>query len=414
MNIANIHERNNNKVRSFTETELKVINIVKQYVTATEVGVYDDFFSLGGKSIHVVSLLEHFDNISVYEFYTNPTVSFLCTKYKTRSWKHEIDKLELKKSIGCIPDQEYYFITGGGFIVCHLIQEILKVKPHAHVVCMLRNRAKYEQLCLLEQTNSRFSIIEGDLLKVNMGLHFETLPNITHIIHAAAHVDHLKPSSVMYETNVLGTLEVMKLFSFFPSAKLILLSTVAVTMFNKKHLFFAKSIRFHKPNYLNVERYQSSGYACTKAEAEAVVQYMCEKNPILLKNTTILRLGRIGAHSVSGQWENENDFHNMLLQAVKELGTAPRLSWAYTDNTPVDKICSQIVNWKHTPGRIHFVHSFMKPTRWYYPSGVVIMEDEKWIQTELIRLRNKDLKQRIGIYNSFMSQRNNLQDENKK
>lgn len=117
---------------------------------------------------------------------------------------------------------------------------------------------------------------------------------------------------------------------------------------------------------------------------------MCLKHPVLIINMTIVRLGRIGAHSASRDWENNNDFHSMLLHSVVELGTAPKVSWSYSDMTPVDQISRRLIKWELKPGRIHFLHSIFKPTRWYYPSKTKIIKKYIYILSKVILKDGKD------------------------
>jgi thioester reductase-like protein len=141
----------------------------------------------------------------------------------------EIPKTIRRKNINGDLGNQTIFLTGvTGFLGSHIFKDLI-TKTQYHIYLLIRPEKnetdstsrlqdtvkKFNLNIDIEEVSSRFSIFEGDIAKLNLGLNqndYHKIQNtIDAVIHAAARVHHLKPYSMLKKANVDGTFEILKL-----------------------------------------------------------------------------------------------------------------------------------------------------------------------------------------------------------
>ncbi|XP_046670010.1 polyketide synthase HetM-like [Homalodisca vitripennis] len=178
------------------------------------------------------------------------------------------------------------------------------------------------------------------------------------VIHAAAQVNLILPFNALYNTNVLGTRNVL-LFSAKSKIKPVhYISTNAV---------FPSGLRDVKEN-VDMNQFCNqleSGYSQTKWLAEQQVLAAIEKGlPV-----AIYRCGNVGGSRLVGGW-NPADFNLYMLSGVLKTGFAPDIKWQI-ELTPVDfvsQVITQLVcNLHESVGKIfHLVNNNTLPCQNLY------------------------------------------------
>ena len=187
------------------------------------------------------------------------------------------------------------FITGGtGQVGSHLVEYLLKTKKLGiripqDILCLVRNNNTADHLKKLHVT-----IIEGNLTNHEVLTKIFQEEEISSVFHIAANVYVYSSYEEMYETNVLGTRELLKCFvqsralNFIHTSSIIVYNPAAATSFNGE-----------KNNYEFTERSPTGTlspdrdvpYAITKRIAESEVKEFARSNP--KKRFIITRLGPI-------------------------------------------------------------------------------------------------------------------------
>jgi thioester reductase-like protein len=261
-------------------------------------------------------------------------------------------------------------LTGAtGFLGIHLL-DILLEKTTAHIYCLMRRSGEMNLLDRLKMVSSfyglessitadRITTLEGDLSGPQAGLPsliFSRLSEtVDAIYHCAADVNWALDYSGLRQTNVLPTVELLRL---------------ACTE-KKKHFIFVSSISvcyaYHGPEYVSektplFEQLDSIhlGYAQSKLVSEALCTQAYERGlPV-----TIHRPALILGSSVTGL-SNQDDLVSRVIKGCISMGCAPDLDWP-VDACPVNEVADAICRLSqsaHPRHRItHLVHP--QPRRW--------------------------------------------------
>ena len=239
-------------------------------------------------------------------------------------------------------------LTGAtGFVGAFLLYELLQ-QTSADIYCLVRAdstdtvRTKLEN-CLKsyliweEDFPSRIIPVMGDLSKPLLGLSeskfHELADNIDVIYHNGARVHHALPYSVLRDTNVLGTQEVLRLACQTKAKPVHFIS--ATSVFSDTNKSGERIIREH--DSIDGEQLPADGYSQSKWVAEKLVQAAGDRGlPVY-----IYRLGRISGHSKTGVF-NKNDFLYQLIIGCVELGSIPDVEMMQ-DVIPVDYAVRAII-----------------------------------------------------------------------
>jgi thioester reductase-like protein len=239
-------------------------------------------------------------------------------------------------------------LTGAtGFLGSFLLFDLLR-QTRSDVYCLVRcsdveqgrtriHRSLQHYTAVDSYESSRIIPVQGDVSKPRLGLsawEFERLAaNVDAIYHNAAVVNWLYTYAQLRPTNVLGTLEVIRLASLFKLKPLHYISTVAacpledtfeVTVVNEQPLVKDAGVLY-------------GGYPQSKWVAEQLV-LRAQSLGLMVR---IYRPGIITGHSQTGAW-NTTDATCRMIKLAVEAGVTPDLD-AAVDMTPVDYVSSAIV-----------------------------------------------------------------------
>lgn len=194
-----------------------------------------------------------------------------------------------------------YFFTGfPGFLATSLVKRIIETKTDIHHFYLLVlphfiEKAEQEVKKIVEGTDlttSHFTIIPGDITKVNLKLPIKLIDQleeeITHIFHLAAIYDLAVPKDLAYEVNVLGTKNINDWILTLKNVKRYVYFSTAYISGTREGLILE--------NDLDMSQQFKNHYEWTKFEAEKLVQKVIEQVP-----TTIIRPGIVRGHSKTGE-----------------------------------------------------------------------------------------------------------------
>lgn len=238
------------------------------------------------------------------------------------------------------------FLTGAtGFLGIHALSELLQ-QTDATVVCLVRAKSQKEAISRIETIAhhhdlnldmSRVKVILGDLSLPHLGMEEQAweqcCAEISSIYHCGAEVNLMKSYEQLKETNLHGTLEVVRLACSQVKKYLCYASTLSV---------FVASDRA-SGTCLESWRLENSGkmyggYAQTKWAAEYYLHQLADLN------ADIFRFGLITGHSSSGK-SSQQDYLKMFIKGLCTLGKIPENSNPdlFLDCTPVDYAAKAMV-----------------------------------------------------------------------
>lgn len=230
-------------------------------------------------------------------------------------------------------DIKTVFLTGAtGFLGAQLVEQLLK-QTRAEIRCLVRggtNRESLDRLvgklkdhgiALTVGELSRIVAVPGDLGTAGFGLSessFEELASdVDLIFHAGAEVNHVLPYEHLRATNVLGTVEVLRLAALGGGVPVHLMSSVAVF-----GLAFADQDRVFSERDLPIRgEIPDNGYIETKRVAEELLWRIGERGLPVSAYRLGLLIGSGGSGGV-----NEDDFLWRVLKASVLCGQAPDIS----------------------------------------------------------------------------------------
>lgn len=333
-----------------TPTERKIVVIWQELLQKNQISLTDNFFDLGGNSLLVSRLsLKIFQdfNISIPAkiFIDLPFISVLAeyidsqgTQYSTISAvqeeiKHDTvlpeDILPSKNPNPNIKSPRGILLTGaGGFLGIYLLRELLTATD-AKIYCLIR-KGEFESAAkrLIETihkfhleneislTNRRIIIITGDISFDKFGISAEQYNSLAEkidvIYHCGAQVNTMASYSNLRNSNVQGTLEIIKFATQTINKSIHYISTLSAAYKLDANGNFAEEFPGNEENNL------VGGYAITKWVSERLLTQI--KNRGL--TVSIYRSGYILGQSDTGI-TNLNDALLLLIKGCIQLGFAP-------------------------------------------------------------------------------------------
>jgi thioester reductase-like protein len=367
--LANIAPRN--------ELERWIANIWQKVLNIETIGVFDNFFDLGGHSLFASRLLTQlrqefgielplsalFEATNIAELaqtierVRQKSSSPLSTKGTTIDLWGEVKLDPAITSTGQSPIRSSIpssiLLTGAtGFLGAFLLYELLQ-QTSASISCLVRpsgksqaTREAFQKLQTHLQTFglwdegflSRLSVLVGDLALPQLGLSSEEFRQLAEqtdaIYHAGAWVNFTYPYSVLKPANVFGTQEILRLASLGPLKPVHFISTIAVFI-SPKYDPTQLILEDDSPN--SCEELHT-GYAESKWVAEKLVTEAKGRGiPV-----SIYRPAIVTGHSQTGVF-NANDFVLRMLKSCIELKQAPALDLSMYI-APVDYVSKAIVS----------------------------------------------------------------------
>ncbi|MBW4537465.1 MAG: amino acid adenylation domain-containing protein [Pleurocapsa minor HA4230-MV1] len=362
-----------NYIAPRTANEQKMADIWQE-VLGVQVGIYDNFFDLGGHSLLIVRLFARIRNVFKIDLpfqflFDAPILINFVGKLESFQTQEETETqtLDLKQeafldcTISLQNSQFQYpkvinniFLTGAtGFLGAFLLAELLR-QTEADIYCLVRadnlaeGKQKIEQSLvnyLLWQDDfiARIIPVLGDLSQPFLGLSdakFQSLATAIDLIyHNGAWVHHAMPYSTLKAANVLGTKEILRLASTEKIKPVHFISTISVfsgvnNSGSQVISEIAKIDNFAAPE---------GGYVQSKWVADKLVNLARDRGlPVI-----IYRPGGISGDSTTGVF-NPHDFLYRLLIGCIELGAIPQGD--FLDSLmPVDYVSQAIVSISRQP-----------------------------------------------------------------
>ncbi|MFG7944029.1 carboxylic acid reductase [Streptomyces cacaoi] len=210
-----------------------------------------------------------------------------------------------------------------------------------------------------ELAADRLDVLAGDITEPRLGLDEATWERLADevdlIVHAGALVNHVLPYHHLFDANVLGTAELIRLSLTGRLKPFVHVSSVAVARSRKgRPLDEDADVRTALP-VQPVDGGYASGYATSKWAGEVLLR---EAHDLCGLPVTVFRPSMVLAHSQHPGQLNAHDTFGRLLFSLLATGVAPasfyRTSGAsrpHYDGLPVDFVTSSIVALtRNTPG----------------------------------------------------------------
>ncbi|HEU5376092.1 MAG TPA: amino acid adenylation domain-containing protein [Ktedonobacteraceae bacterium] len=373
-----------------TVLESQLVAIWSQLLGVERVGVYDDFFALGGHSLLTVRLVSEIERLcgkrlplaSIFQGRTIDTLAQILSRsaeVETSPWSQALETtsqkvdlpseatLDLATCPEVWPDEfnaepANVLLTGAsGFLGTFLLADLLK-HTSANVYCLVRARHSEHARQKLQRSledalewqpefSARIKPVIGDLALPRLGLSEETSEELARCIdaiyHNGAQVNMLYPYEELKAANVQGTREIISLATRYRVKPLHYISTLSV--FPHKGETRIQYVR-EQDSLDDFHEHIRDGYAQSKWVAEKIVTIARSRGlPVV-----IYRPGRITGHSQSGFWRSEDVLYRMI-KGCLQLGMCPIFSTNDTlEMTPVDFVSRAIVSLsgrKSSPGQ---------------------------------------------------------------
>ncbi len=354
--------------------EKQLAEIWSELLDIEPIGIYDNFFDLGGHSLLIVQLLSRIEKTMKIELplsyvLKEPTIAgfikaidmldssvhALSIKEETHvDWESEVTldpTIQPEVEFVEFPTEpEHIFLTGAtGFLGAFLLYELIQ-QTTANIYCLVRasnieeGRQKIQinlerYMLWSDKLSSRIIPVVGDLSKPLLGLTDEDFKDLASkldlIYHAGALVNLVYPYSALQPTNVLGTQEILRLASQGKVTPVHFISTIDVL---KPLIFHQRKAAIREDERLAYGKELTRGYTQTKWVAEQLIMAAQDRGiPV-----SIYRPGMISGNSQTGAYHT-NDLMARIIKGMIQMGSAPDLD-KWVNITPIDYASQAIVH----------------------------------------------------------------------
>jgi len=340
-----------NKLIALTKTQKLLCKIWEDCLQIENIDIQDSFFQLGGGSLASIEILHRINRefctgLSLVDFFNSPSIFQLSTLIDSnqnvsakKTVSSEVLKVDSSLSTYDIRYNkphlkvnkiENILLTGvTGFVGVHLLFSLLET-TNANIYCVIRGsedieiRNRFNQKLHKYKLNAyvnerRIYLIKGDLSKPSLNLSSQRLDDLSKkidiIYHCGAHVHHVFPYEALKPTNVLGTVEIIKLAITHKVKPIYFISTVGAAIRLDKEGDISEDF----PGEDIIQK--PIGYYQTKWVSEKLLTNLKQMgHPV-----SIFRLGRISGGSRNGICNFERDHFQLLIKSCIEMGYAPDL-----------------------------------------------------------------------------------------
>ncbi|MFZ2958257.1 MAG: amino acid adenylation domain-containing protein [Candidatus Ozemobacteraceae bacterium] len=389
--------RARNFVPPSTPVEQSIAKVWQEVLGLSEIGVHDNFFSLGGNSLKVVSVVAKLQKnfeVSVNQLFEYQTITALASRLSIKSnnlknklaelkeQAREFDEAAAEADTESVPSEmvgaeqqakyrcaiEKYqhldlaavrpyqniLLTGAtGYLGVHLAGELLAT-TNCHIYLLVRGSDSQQAVARVqtktgyyfgEQTwtkwgmDKRVTVINGSLEQEKLGLSPEVyeklVTTVDVIIHAAANVKHYGHYNEFWQSNVQGTNVLLQFAQTGKRKDFNYISTVSIA---SGVVAAQKQVLFTEED-ADVGQELENYYLKTKLEAEKAV--IAARSSI---NANIFRVGNIVFHSVTGVYQDniEDNAFFSLLKSFINLGVVPTIM-DDAEFSYVDRVARSIV-----------------------------------------------------------------------
>jgi amino acid adenylation domain-containing protein/thioester reductase-like protein len=376
------------------EIEMRILQVWKEVIGIEDVGIDNNFFSIGGTSIKalaVVSQLSREIDINIDHLYTHGTVAEIAKSVtwqkdsmkmriqeikedlkseNPKTWriseerekqldmdhKAYVEKIE-KENLPSLTEKRDYrhiLLTGStGLLGANLLDEILRVTgAQLHLLIKADSREEAEGSLKKRLTHyfgknyydtnkERFHVFYGDIREEKLGITDEQYEKLSEIIdavvHTAADVRHYGMYEDFYKVNVAGTEYLLELAAQKKKKDFHHMSTMGVGTGNiegKSTLLFSEFCHDEGQKDENV-------YLKTKLESEKKILSYREEGI----DASIYRVGHLVCHSQTGIFQEniEMDAFYAQLKGFVTLGGIPNIGGMFLDMSFVDHTAAAFV-----------------------------------------------------------------------
>ena len=335
-----------------------------------DVGLYDDFFELGGTSVMLARLAPRLANrfsidLPVQELFHTPSVAGVSTMieaYRREGRRALAGRVHMEQLVrdceldldinldlprGDFESPRRILLTGAtGYLGSFLLEQLM-ARTAATVHCLLRandtrhgierirtSLSKYQ--LWNESFAQRLVVVPGDLAKPQLGLDAtqwnELAESIDVIYHNGARVNFVYPYSKVREPNVEGTKTILRLASTSRIKAVHHVSTIDVLQ-----TVMRRPLREVEPPDHNIEEVPA-GYTGSKWAAERAINEARKKGlPV-----AVYRPAQILGHTVTGATQT-SDYLVIFVRGFLRMGILPVFP-RIIDNVPVDYVSKAIVH----------------------------------------------------------------------
>ena len=394
-----------------TPLEEQLAAIWRELLGLERVGVYDDFFAVGGHSLLTVRLVTQIEKqlgkrLPLTVVFQGRTIEALAKALllhtATSPWSAAIEtpssSAEVNLPAEAVLDLDScpevwpgeldlepasILLTGAtGFLGTFLLAELLQ-RTSADIYCLVRAASESKGQEKLQRAlehaqlwqpafGNRMKPVIGDLARPLLGLSEQAFERLARAIDAIYHNGALVNMVYAYEDlkapNVLGTKEIIRLATSHKIKPLHYVSTLSV--FPHRGATRIQHVR-EQESIDEYHEYVRGGYAQSKWVAEKLVTIARSRG----LPTVIYRPGRITGHSQSGVWPTD-DVLCRLIKGCIQLGKSPLFpAEDVLEMTPVDYVSRSIValsRRKASLGQAFHLH---------IPVGAPINDVIHWINT---------------------------------
>lgn len=407
-----------------------------------QVGIYDNFYELGGDSSEAIEVFTKMLDLGIPETISpqmiqDPTVAGIAQLIEdARSGKQnlqETKKFSLEDeavipahicnegydiSTYDVPMKTVFFTGGTGYVGSFLVAELLD-QTNVKIFCLVRGATKSEASLSIKRNlvkngiwkdeyESRLEYILGDINEPLFGLKkgdFDDLSRkIDTIIHCAAKVNWVYPYEQLKQSNVFSTQTVMELaVNDRPRPiQVHFISTLGVIMSSG----YPKGVPIYEDNELSHSEGLLNGYEQTKYVGDKMIWKGIKERGI---PASIYRPALITGSS-SGVYTKLNEFFPSFLKGIVQLGSCP-LTDTFVEIIPIDFFAKALVHIFSNPknlGKAYFsLHPHSKSLREFvdwlinfgYPMRVLPWDiwKKEFLNQGFLRLRHNSLLPFIGF-----------------
>ncbi|KAF4415452.1 AM-toxin synthetase (AMT) [Fusarium acutatum] len=312
----------------------------------------DDFMALGATSLQNAALIARIKKqfgrlISMHDLYCHPDFASLLHFLESDAesitapndadkWIKDVDMVDdIEETANWEdPDEGKVFLTGAtGFVGAFLLEELLRHPNVKQVACLVRGQTEAEAAHRLQANMQKYDlwpddfalttkimVLPGDIASQDLGLgsvKFDWLANWSSaIFHLAAKINFCDSYHEHYDTNILGTRNMLRLAARGRRKTFHYVSSID-TWGQTGYFLGTKRVLEDEPLGPHIQgvRYDV-GYSQSQWTAEGMVRRMRDRGfPII-----IYRPGFIIGHSVTGA-SNPNDLVSRLISSCIKLGT---------------------------------------------------------------------------------------------
>ncbi|KAL4977159.1 hypothetical protein BDW66DRAFT_150472 [Aspergillus desertorum] len=363
----------------------------------------DDFFSLGGTSLHAVHLVNEINKsmgllLGVATVFENPTLEGMSEAVRklllhipavsvnetstTPLWMQDMHLgKDLQRNAGTPPDwlgnsEGRVFLTGAtGFVGAMLLVQLLAHPRVTAVACLVRAKDDRHARDRIHDTLSDYNLavkpheeakieaIAGELSQTDLGLGKEQYRHYAEwsslVFHLAAHVNYIEPYSTHRPANVVGTLNVLRFSQAHRSKSLHYTSSISAYGPTGLVTGAPYLTEDERPQGHMLALHYDTGYAQSKFTAEAIIWNAIDAGfPI-----AIYRLGTVLGHRNGNGLMHANpaDFLTRLVTTCVRQGVYPCLPDHKEDVIPVDFVVSSLLHISSKNANLHRAYNVVHP-----------------------------------------------------